>query len=271
MEFADTMFVVTHKSLEHKIQENGYQYISVGGKREGIDLSDDSGDNISYKNSSFCELTALYWIWKNQSLNHVGLCHYRRFFAVQDGENYKLASIRELNEKLQYCDIVVPQKFEFYTDYFTYYEINQGTDALLKCCDFLVKIDPTYAPYVEQLKHCHSYHCFNMMYTSKIILNRYCEWLFELLFEFEKRVDISEWSIQQKRVFGYVSECLFNLWIKHEKLTVSECNVVMTEKFPCGEESIATEFHGLGKLSISRLKLMAIAWPILRKNRIIFC
>ena len=271
MKVEDKMFVVTHKKPECMIQEDGYEYVSVGGKKSGIKASDDCGDNISYKNPNYCELTALYWIWKNQKLNNVGLCHYRRFFSIKDGNEYRLASIQELNKKLEECDIVVPKGFKFYTDYFTYYEINQKTDALKKCCDFLAKIDPSYKPYIRQLKSCHIYHCYNMMYTSKDVLNRYCEWLFGLLFEFEKRIDISSWSIQQKRVFGYLSECLFNLWVKHEKLIISECDVVMTESFPCGRDSTATEFYNLGMLSSIKLKLLAYAWPLLRGKKVKHC
>lgn len=45
-------------------------------------IGDDTGDNITQKNKNYCELTAMYWIWKYDSSKIVGLCHYRRYFTV---------------------------------------------------------------------------------------------------------------------------------------------------------------------------------------------
>ena len=47
-------------------------------------------DNISFKNKSYSEMTIVYWAWKNlkklyPDVKYIGLCHYRRFFAFNDG------------------------------------------------------------------------------------------------------------------------------------------------------------------------------------------
>lgn len=42
---------------------------------------DDDGNNISFKNPLYCEMTAVYWGWKNLDADYYGLFHYRRYFT----------------------------------------------------------------------------------------------------------------------------------------------------------------------------------------------
>ena len=54
----------------------GYQPIHVGRALATQDLGlpgDDTGDHISALNPNFCELTLLYWMWKNATADVVGL------------------------------------------------------------------------------------------------------------------------------------------------------------------------------------------------------
>lgn len=44
---------------------------------------DNTGDNISEKNPLYCELTGIYWLWKNTTADYKGLMHYRRIFTIQ--------------------------------------------------------------------------------------------------------------------------------------------------------------------------------------------
>ena len=63
-----SMYVVTHKKVDKKFDDNMYKFIQVGKSVDDASINevkDNTGDNISKKNSNYCELTAMYWIWKN--------------------------------------------------------------------------------------------------------------------------------------------------------------------------------------------------------------
>ena len=77
------IIVCCHKNALLK-QSDSYIPVHVGKALTGEDfglIGDNTGDNISLKNSSYCELTGMYWAWKNLSgVDFIGLCHYRRPF-----------------------------------------------------------------------------------------------------------------------------------------------------------------------------------------------
>ena len=79
------MFICAHKPFT---PPEGDMYVPLQvGSALGEDLGmtrDDSGDNISTRNKSFCELTGIYWIWKNVTCDIAGICHYRRYFVYED-------------------------------------------------------------------------------------------------------------------------------------------------------------------------------------------
>ena len=72
----------------------------------------------------------------------------------------------------------------------------------------------------------------NMFISKKEIFNQYYEWLFEILFELENRIDISKYNDYNKRIFGFLSERLFNVWLEKNKslYKIKELYVFNTDK-----------------------------------------
>ena len=80
--------LVAHHKPGLIIKDNIYFPIQVGkAMHPEVNLciqGDDTGENISSKNSIYCEMTAWYWAWKNIKADYVGLCHYRRYFCLKE-------------------------------------------------------------------------------------------------------------------------------------------------------------------------------------------
>ena len=76
------IYIATHKMFEvPKIKDYVPLQVGAENKQSLGFLQDNVGNNISYKNSNYCELTGLYWIWKNVDDPFKGLVHYRRYFG----------------------------------------------------------------------------------------------------------------------------------------------------------------------------------------------
>ena len=75
-----------------------------------------------------------------------------------------------------------------------------------------------------------SAHMFNMFVMTKDKFGAYCKWLFSIIFELEKQIDISSYDIAEARVFGYISELMLDVWIDKNNFTYKEVNVTFMEK-----------------------------------------
>lgn len=91
------ILVACHKPAK-VYQDDVYTPIQVGkALHPDLDLgyiTDDTGDNISEENPYYCELTAIYWGWKNLNCEYIGLQHYRRYF------NFILKQYRQCLQRL---------------------------------------------------------------------------------------------------------------------------------------------------------------------------
>lgn len=229
------IIIATHKSYQMP-KDSMYLPIHVGaeGKADLGYLKDNSGDNISEKNANYCELTGLYWAWKNLDADYIGLAHYRRHFCLKSSKGDKWQKIltkEQLEPLLQKHNIILPNPRNYFieTNYDQYVHAHHAED-LDTTRQILQERYPDYLPIYDDYMKRTIGHRFNMFIMKKEIFDAYCSWLFEILFELEKRLDISDYSKNDARVFGFVSERLIDVWIENNKLSYLEMPVEFMEK-----------------------------------------
>lgn len=225
-------YIITHKEYDLKIQtDSSYKTLLVGAYKDHIcgDLFDDIGDNISEKNKNYCELTGLYWLWKNCDDFYIGLVHYRRFFSHSFYGNIALRN-EEIIRLLDKYDIVVPFHRIYKKSIAEEYCKTSGFNKDLERVRYIIaELHSSYLEDFDAVMSGNTVFLFNMFITTKTHFNQYCEWLFSILFQLEEQLDISQYSDYQKRVFGFLAERLLNVWIRHKKLKICEVGVISTE------------------------------------------
>ncbi len=222
------IYVCTHKQYTEP-EDPLYRSLHVG-RALSEDLGyegDNTGDHISDRNRSFCELTGVYWIWKNVKCDIVGICHYRRYF-IRDEYFLKQEEIERL--LTTGYDVILP------TSSFTHYENTRDHYAhehFIKDLDILreilAELSPESLPAFDLTLNCNLLSAWNMLITRKEIFDEYCSWLFPILFEAEKRIDISSYDTFQGRLFGYLSERLIRVFFLCHTYRIREEEVRMTD------------------------------------------
>lgn len=230
------IIVAAHKKYQMP-EQNMYIPLQVGAegkeKIEGYKL-DNEGDNISKKNPYFCELTGLYYAWKNLDADYIGLVHYRRYFTInkkipkQENEKFKnILTEEQIKEMLKKADVILPNKRNYYIEnLYSHYDHTMYIEPLDETRKIIQKKYPEYLQEFDKLHKRTSAHMFNMFIMKKEVLDKYCVWLFDILFELEKRIDASEYDSFHSRFYGRISELLLDIWINKNQIEYIETKVM---------------------------------------------
>ena len=204
---------------------------------------DNEGDNISVKNPHFCELTCHYWAWKNlKQVDIVGLNHYRRYFDFQrkwpqfSADKHFISTdsflsqeylFPDLERLLQKYDIILPIARHWRvsnTQQYADYHIAKDWEMLRQ---IIRERSPQYIPAFEKtMDHSNKSVGYNMFITHWKHFDAYSEWLFDILFEVERRVPPIDDPVQS-RIYGYMSERLINVFCKHHHLRIKHVPLIM--------------------------------------------
>lgn len=220
------LFTITHKPFTPP-PDPLYIPLQVGADNApSLDFcKDNTGENISKRNAYYCELTGMYWIWKNEhKADYIGICHYRRYLLNDKGTLFTKSQLLPL---LSEYDMITTKLLTLPGSYYNGFAANHHIKDLLYTGEVIRKLCPDYFPVFESLIHGSHTYFGNILITSKKEYDRYCTWLFSILFEVEKNCDFTGYNNYQKRLFGFLAEFLQTVWITYHHLHVKECMVGM--------------------------------------------
>ena len=236
------ILVCCHKKDIMAVQEP-YFPIQLGKTLTEVDLgitTDNTGDNISYKNLSFCELTGIYWAWKNlKNTDVIGLCHYRRYFdfhgicqSFKPYTTYPSSSFSSIDLSVPndviydaYCGtIIIPRKENYPTSVLSHFNNGHSSFDMYVVKDIIKKDydDKFSQAFWKVLVINNKLNICNMFIMNWENFDAYCTWIFDILEKAEKRIDITNYPPYQQRLYGFLAERLFNVWIYAERKRTKE-------------------------------------------------
>lgn len=250
-----------------KVNNSIYMPIHVGKNRSSLDLGmqgDNEGENISQKNSLYCEMTAIYWGWKNLDADYYGLFHYRRFMTfskkensfrrkikciyhrfidptklhvlipqipVSNSENFVSQSevfaneLGKLFEKREY-DAVFPKPVLFSIGSVKNYFCHIGWHYIKALEDVTREYAPDLYKYLRKTLDGTELYAANMFIMKRDIFFNYCETIFPILEEVVDYFEKEHWCVD---IYGEKCSSRFVGYLS-ELLTSSYCLKLINEK-----------------------------------------
>ena len=251
------IIVATHKQFIMPEDAELYLPIHVGseGKEKLEYQCDNEGDNISNLNPYYCELTGLYWAWKNLDCDYLGLVHYRRYFTkMTKGYNESIniddviLNRFEVEKLLEDSEVIVPKRRKYYIEtLYSHYDHTFDGSHLNLARKMIEMKNPEYLPSFEKVMKQRSGYMFNMFIMKKELADDYFSWLFPILGGMYESMDLSGLTDFEARLFGRVSELLFNVWLDKNNLKITEVPFMYMERvdlFKKGMSFLLAKFFG---------------------------
>lgn len=170
--------------------------------------TDDTGKHISARNKQFCELTALYWIWKNAKEDIVGMVHYRRHFILPEDWVERMRR----NE----VDVILPVPLYVAPSVADNYRERHDVSDWEYMMQYLQENHGAEYSQAEEFFEKNLYSPCNMFIMRKEVLDELCTWLFPILF-YVAGYGGEKKDHYQNRYPGFLSERLMSFYFEKHR------------------------------------------------------
>ena len=245
------IFQAFHKPFNYSENISWIAPIGVGGYNQNNFFLDSIGQNIAHLNQYYCELTALYWAYKNTSTQYIGLCHYRRYFIFNhqviwngsgncqfklddhtDQELLKLihsltdnCQLKHLQFFLNKYDVVLPRPEIFNCSIEQQYLQCVESEPWFLFLEILKKTFTDELIINEYFRNRNSASMYNMFVMPRVLFEQYCEYLFSIIDQIFNEIG-PKFDIYNNRYPGFLAERFLGFWIYIKGLKIKEVPII---------------------------------------------
>lgn len=249
------MYSIAYKSVDYPLPSRWIRTIAVGelGRSGEYPLTDRSGESIYHLNKYFGELTAQYWIHRNsKSNNHVGFCHYRRYFNFLFHEKYLANKIfikpdqnildyvdsfeqdRAAEEILKIYDLIACRQTILNGSIKQQYIQSHSSKTWELFIESILNNSPSYLSGKIKFFEITNVINFTLMYIMKReLFDEFMEELFAVLMPVFKEVgdlpDIMGERFQPSRYPAYLAERFLMLFLHSKRMKIFEAQIITFE------------------------------------------
>lgn len=260
---------------------------------------DDTGDNISSYRVSLGEFTVMYWAWKNIKADYYGIYHYRRYFSfsprlykntehdqIRDPfpdnraiKRYCLKDEQRMRDIIGAHDAIVNKTtsvhgFDFksrpadtvYDRWLSWGIIEKSSLDLL--LELIGKMRPEYLQSARDYLFGNRHRGNNCFIFSRDLFFRYCDFVFDIMFESEKRLVAGGGNKRFPRTTSFLGEIMYGIFILHlqkqNKFRIKELQLVFFEQTRQSEEDL---FH-IFRRTIRRSSLTLLPLGSVRREKL---
>ncbi|MTV58908.1 DUF4422 domain-containing protein, partial [Streptococcus pneumoniae] len=105
---------------------------------------------------------------------------------------------------------------------YSHYAHTHNSSHLDVTREIIKEVSPEYLATFDKVMDCRSGYMFNMFIMKKELLDDYLPWLFSILDTMYEQMDLTDYTPFESRLFGRVSELLFNVWLCKKGITPKE-------------------------------------------------
>ena len=209
------------------------------------ELRDDlTADNVSVKNPEWCEVTAIYWMWKHDHSDIIGLYHYRRMYRLSQKQIIRYLGKADMIATFIDKEISVAELIRHYCP----------SGSLETALEQIKENASDYYDTAVDVLRGKWYYCCNLFVTRRDLFDAYCQWLFPLVFQIEKAAE--QKKVKDPRYMGYIVEMLlFSTYIRKNRINVMHMNDCVFGRIRFIDKIVRSRFYGSPDFSFIKRRI----------------